>query len=264
MMASAIRNPSIDRKLSKDPAPSRTMTNRNPKKPTKRIVRAPQHMVNSKRFRHGAALSQRTRGLEKNEQYPFAPPEDWYEMENVPGRSYQLVVQPPGPGYRHVLTPAEIRGRLAELPNEMSEPLAVVQLSRITRKKQSLPCYGMQWGNALYLYPIEKSLIEYYARPPKPAQRTEARMFGGRWHQSGPSEWQLIWSEAAVKDFYLNNILIHELGHLLDNRNRSYTDRERYAEWFAIEHGYKQSNGSKNGCRIKNKQKRIVRRHHTS
>ncbi len=43
---------------------------------------------------------------------------------------------------------------------------------------------------------------------------------------------------AAIKDFYLNNILIHELGHLLDERNTSYTDRERYAEWFAIKYGY--------------------------
>ena len=25
-----------------------------------------------------------------------------------------------------------------------------------------------------------------------------------------------MWSELAVRDFYLNNILIHELGHLVD------------------------------------------------
>ena len=34
-----------------------------------------------------------------------------------------------------------------------------------------------------------------------------------------PDVWKLIWTEQSIKDFYLNNILIHELGHLLDDRN---------------------------------------------
>ena len=38
----------------------------------------------------------------------------------------------------------------------------------MTRKKQSFPCYGMQWGNALYLYPIEESFVETYDCPPRP------------------------------------------------------------------------------------------------
>ena len=111
----------------------------------------------------------------------------------------------------------------------------------MTRKKRTFPCYGIQWGTAIYLYPVEESLIESYTRPPKPAQLIEAKMFGGRWEQAGHNLWRLIWTEAAVKDYYLNNILLHELGHLLDNRNSSYVDRERYAEWFAIEYGYKAS-----------------------
>ena len=58
--------------------------------------------------------------------------------------------------------------RLAEFPDWMLEELEVVQFSRMTRKKQSFPCYGMQWGASLYLYPIEDSLIEYYQCPPTP------------------------------------------------------------------------------------------------
>src|SRR6185295_4741618 len=119
----------------------------------------------------------------------------------------------------------------SQFPDEQLAALEVVQLSRMTRKKQSFPCYGMQWGSSLYLYPIEESLIEYYDRPPRPAQANEARMYGGRWVQQGTS-WKLVWTEQAIKDFYLNNILIHELGHLVDNRNTNYDDRERYAEWF--------------------------------
>ena len=83
----------------------------------------------------------------------------------------------------------------------------------------------------------------------------EAKMFGGRWMHTHENDWQLVWTPQAVKDFYLNNILIHELGHLLDDRNTSYTDRERYAEWFAIEHGLKKSDRPKAN-------RRVTRRHH--
>ena len=212
-----------------------------------------------RRGRHKSALSQRTRGVERNVRAPFAPPEDWHEPRDAARDRYRVVVQEPGTGYRHVVTPDEIRQRLAEFPARVTEFLDVIQLSRMTRKKQSFPCYGLQWGTALYLYPIEEELVEYYCRPPLPAQYNEARMFGGRWVQNG-DDWRLIWTEAAIKDFYLNNILIHELGHLLDDRNSSYIDRERFAEWFAIEHGYKRSNARFEKSR--GARQRVRRRHH--
>ena len=37
-------------------------------------------------------------------------------------------------------------------------------------------------------------------------------MFGGRWEQDG-SYWRLIWTEDTIRDYYLNNVLIHEIGH---------------------------------------------------
>ncbi|MGH7135548.1 MAG: hypothetical protein ACREHD_07395, partial [Pirellulales bacterium] len=73
---------------------------------------------------------------------------------------------------------------------------------------------------------------------PRPNQANEASMYGGRWVQESPDVWNLVWSEESIKNFYLNNILIHELGHLLDNRNSRQVDRERFAEWFAIRYGY--------------------------
>ena len=113
----------------------------------------------------------------------------------------------------------------------------------MTRKKQSFPCYGMQWGNALYLYPLEESLVEQFDTPPRPNLVNETRMYGGRWAEPSPGVWTLTWSEQAAQDFYLNNILIHELGHLVDDRNTGYMDRERFAEWFAVHYGYRHSGG---------------------
>ncbi len=229
---------------------------------TRSIARVPHQrnrVVLAKSARHGVPLSKRARGEQSEEQTQFLPPEDWYEADKKRSGGYKIIVQPPGSGYRHVLSPEEIRRRLGVLPRKLLSGLDIIQLSRMTRKKQSFPCYGMQWDRVLYLYPIETELVEYYARPPRPAQKNEARMFGGRWLQGHGSDWKLVWTERAIKDFYLNNILIHELGHLLDDRNTSYIDRERFAEWFAIEYGYKPS---RRYGRAKRAAKKIVRRHH--
>ncbi len=192
----------------------------------------------------------------RSEKMPFVPPEDWHESLGSDG-DFRIVAQPPGKGFRHVVTPKEVRARLAQLPAKFVEPLEIVQFSRMTRKKQSFPCYGMQWGTSIYLYPIEEDLVEYFPDAPRPQQIIEARMYGGRWVQNG-GQWYLEWSAATIRDFYLNNILIHELGHLLDDRNRSYVDRERYAEWFALKYGYQATEGN----RRRTNRQRVVRRRH--
>jgi hypothetical protein len=189
---------------------------------------------------------------------PYLPPENWYEPKQQRAGDYDVVIRTPGPGYCHVVTEEEIRGRLAQLPAWMLAGLDVVQLSTMTRKKRRAACYGMQWGSTIYLYPIEASLVESFQDPPKPAQRIEASMYGARWQQAR-REWKLVWTEAALRDFYLNNVLIHELGHILDSRNSRYLDRERYAEWFAVEHGYKPSRRAELAQRAAAKY--VVRRH---
>lgn len=170
----------------------------------------------------------------------FGPPEDWHEPTGD-GR-LRLIVQPPGPRYVHPVTADEVRERIAQLPARFTRRLEVVQLSRMTRKRALFPYYGMQWGCAIYLYPMEESLRETYVRPPLPQQRIEASMYGGRWSQQG-REWVLEWTPETIRDFYLNNVLIHEIGHIHDTWNTRFEDRERYANWFAIEYGYRASRG---------------------
>ncbi len=151
--------------------------------------------------------ARRTTLMFPNVREPFAPPEDWYEPTGASG--YEIVTQPPGTGYRHVVTPAEVRDRLGTLPQPFLAELEVVQLSRMTRKKQCFPCYGMQWGTTVYLYPLEDTRVEYFYRPPKPNLVNESRMYGGQWSEPRPGVWALTWTEQAAKDYYLNNILIH-------------------------------------------------------
>jgi hypothetical protein len=175
----------------------------------------------------------------------FDAPEVWHEP--LPGEtkgssstSLKVVVQPSGTGYIHPITPDDVRERVLQLPEQFQEKLEVVQFSRMTRKRRLFPCYGLQWGSAVYLYPIEASLEELYVRAPRPAQRIESEMYGGRWVQDG-NLWRLIWTASTIRDFYLNNVLIHEIGHINDDRNTSFRKREQFADWFAIEYGYRAS-----------------------
>lgn len=211
--------------------------------------------VDGRNWQRRPKQARRSIGGQRNVRLPFAPPEDWHEPTDAD--EYRVIIQPPGEGYAHVLTEQEVRDRLAEVPQQFLEQLEVVQLSQMTRKKQSFPCYGMQWGNALYLYPIEETLVEQFYQPPRPALWNEARQFGGRWSEPSPGVWALTWSPQTARDFYLNNILIHELGHLVDERNTSYHDRERFAEWFALHYGYKYTGGS-----FSRRPGRTVRRRH--
>src|SRR5947208_10798000 len=125
---------------------------------------------------------------------PYLPPEQWYEPRQQLAGQFAVVVQPAGHGYRHVVTEDDVRRRLAQLPEWMVKPLQVVQLSQMTHKKRRSPCYGMQWGSTIYLYPIEDTLVESFVQPPKPAQRIEASMYGARWVNERGS-WQLVWTE---------------------------------------------------------------------
>src|SRR4051812_23253524 len=91
----------------------------------------------AKSAKRGVPLSNRARVANRNQRLPFTPPEDWYEPSEC--GEYRFVIQDPGPGYRHVLTPTEVIARLADLPEHFRASLEVVQFSRMTRKKQSFP-----------------------------------------------------------------------------------------------------------------------------
>jgi len=183
------------------------------------------------------------KSLKSKNSKPFDAPEVWHEppeRENDEPKVIKYIQQPAGKGYVHPVTVDEIKDRLELLPNRFIDSLEVVQLSRMTRKRTFFPRYGMQWGQTIYLYPIEESLIETYLEQPRPDQLIEARTYGGDWYQDR-EVWRLEWTEETIRDFYLNNILIHEIGHLNDDRNKNFNARERFANWFAIEYGYKMS-----------------------
>ncbi len=145
-------------------------------------------------------------------------------------------IEPAGKGYRHVLTEGEILARLHELPDHLLKNLNCVVLPRMTRKRERFNIYGLQWGKTIYLYPMEDNLKVGEHHNLEKAVVDEARQFGATIEETktGPI---IHWTEETVKAYYLENILIHELGHTYDEKNSSSRDREAYAEWFARKYG---------------------------
>ena len=185
----------------------------------------------------------------------FDAPETYFEPKE--GRKgYEVIETDPGYEFRHVVTPDQVRTCLERLPLRFLEGLEVVQLSTMTRKKRLLPCYGLQWGCAIYLYPFHESLEEHFEMPPPTQMVIETKMYGGRWVHSD-NLWKLIWTESTARDYHLNNILVHELGHLVDTWNTNSADQERFAEWFAIEYGYRRTK-----AKTRRRPRKSKRRHH--
>lgn len=206
-----------------------------PRKLRRSSVRnAKQRQTAKRRFRPGKAH----RTPDSNRCLPFDAPEIWHEPDD--SDHIRIVAQSPGHGFVHPVTVEEVRDRILELPARFRQNVCSVQLSRMTRKRLLFPCYGLQWGPNVYLYPIEESLIERFVRPPRPYQQVEARMYGAEWIQEGEF-WELHWTADSIRDYYLNNVLIHEIGHVNDQRNTNSEKRERYANWFADEFGYRHS-----------------------
>ena len=203
-----------------------------------RALRGDMHRTRSRSIR--PTVAHRQRGATNHRSASFSAPEIWHDPQGLSEIRY--IVQPAGEGYVHPVTAEEVRQRIADLPQRFVNPLEVVQFSSMTRKRSLFPLYGMQWGPNIYLYPIESSLQETYHRPPSPQQLIESRMFGGVWRQDGHI-WTLTWTRQAIRDFYLNNVLVHEIGHVNDQRNTNSAARERYANWFATEYGYRASRG---------------------
>ncbi len=216
---------------------------------TRSNLRAARHgRVPSHRNGISPASAHQHRGNGLAQGRPFDAPEVWHNPVNTDESNtheLKIVKQPSGQGYMHPVSAEDVRERVLQLPKEYREKLDVVQFSQMTKKRRLFPCYGLQWGTAVYLYPIEESLVELYVRAPKPAQRIETEMYGGRWVQDG-NLWRLIWTENTIRDFYLNNVLIHEIGHINDDRNTGFRKREQFADWFAIEYGYRASRHKQN------------------
>ena len=171
----------------------------------------------------------------------FSAPETWHEPQGLDDIRYEL--QSAGEGYLHPVAPDEVQDRIRMLPERLTESIEVVRFSSMTRTSQpvsavwnAVGCEHLPVPHRSFTGRILRTTAE------SSAQLIESRMFGGEWKQVD-GIWTLTWTRETIRDFYLNNVLIHEIGHVNDLRNTNSAARERYANWFATEYGYRTSRG---------------------
>ena len=100
----------------------------------------------------------------RNEQMPFSPPEDWHEpVGDVDG--YRIIEQSPGAGYRHVVTPEQIRQRNAWITIQKSHAIAngvpVLFSNRLGREQaESADIVIDFWGSSHIIGPFGEVLAK--------------------------------------------------------------------------------------------------------
>lgn len=124
----------------------------------------------------------------------------------------RIVALPPqSPDFIHAACRAEIERRLLRMPAEHLTGLRAVFLLAGTRKQQrswtsSLGCYGFYWRECIFLcaHPFEL----------------------GRHNRD------------SIRDFYLDDVLVHEVAHHIDRHRRAaYDTKESFANAFVQQQG---------------------------
>jgi len=144
------------------------------------------------------------------------------------------------------LSVQDIRTTLDQLPAISRARLTHVWLRRIRKsdwEAQRKPFALFIAGSGvrlIVLYPWPRDLLLRFG-PRKPPQK-KLREYA-RWNpeliQDGP-DWCLRWSEAALRLFYLEHLLLHEIGHHVDFFYRRWSKAnhkqvEEFANQYAVE-----------------------------
>ena len=142
------------------------------------------------------------------------------------------------------ITENDVEEQFKRVPQEFLEGLEGVILLGGSKKQlkvawSHLYCFGGYVWNVIFITPFPKAQLQQRSkRLPAPHIQREYERAGARYeHRDG--WWIRTFTIDALMTFYLRDVLIHELGHHVDNYNRKYGDKEKFAEWFATKFGYK-------------------------
>jgi hypothetical protein len=142
------------------------------------------------------------------------------------------------------LTINSVRQALARVRPEFLSDLKGVFLMAGTRKmaktfKASF-AYGVYGLNCIFIFPYPRSQMNiHFSRQPKPSYLQEFKRVGAEVIQED-SGVTINFTVQSLEEFYLRDVLMHELGHHVDRHSgKDHRRSEAFAEWFALEYGLK-------------------------
>jgi hypothetical protein len=136
----------------------------------------------------------------------------------------------------------DIKKEIDKLPNNFTHGLKAIFLLAGSNKQMrvfesKLFAYGTYWRDIIFIHPFpKKNMNLYYRNSLKPNVKNDYLRVGAILERDDKIGLWVKWDPENLKIFYLRDVLIHEIGHHFDNRDKM---TEGFAEWFATEYGFK-------------------------
>jgi hypothetical protein len=144
-----------------------------------------------------------------------------------------LVENRPHPDYLFPITGEEALARIRELPKADTEGITHVWLRRMAPKDDrpfGSYCYGPDYA-VIVLYPWPKTLSWWLGpRPPSRFSRWLTENFGGELGQAR-GYWFARFTFEGARRFFLDHLILHEVGHHVDWRHFSDANDKRVEEF---------------------------------
>lgn len=165
----------------------------------------------------------------------------WQVLTDASKRTGEPFVKSEGthPDFIMPVTAAEVREALARFDKNLLHDLTGIVLLGGSSKQQKVAwsslfafgCYNSFWRIiSLFAFP-KGALSEYSKHLPPPHIRQEYERAGADYRREGPL-WVREFSRDALRRFYLHDVLIHEIAHHTDKRERNGRDAENFANSF--------------------------------
>ena len=197
---------------------------------------------------HRTARAQKDRGVEFHPataaiQRAYDRIADELEVYEGPPR---ILIEQTRDDFLMPVTPRDLKRMLADVPIEYVHGLKAIFLLGGSSKQgkvfySSLYCYGTYWSDCIFLHPYPRNRMRMYInRRPKPSLLQEYRRVGALvTHDDQDGVW-IRFSRESLKKFYLQDVLLHELGHHVDrDADKNGRRSEGFADWFASEYGFR-------------------------
>ncbi len=144
-----------------------------------------------------------------------------------------FITDNPSRDYFFPVGPAEIQKELAQLPQKDWSNITHIWFRRFKKAEyeaNELPLAEFSYGSGVQLitiYPWPRS-FEWHHGPKKPAapRCRILERYGAELSDRG-GEWISKWEESGLKDFYIEHLLFHEIGHHVDWYSRAWSKANR-------------------------------------
>jgi hypothetical protein len=142
------------------------------------------------------------------------------------------IVDPLPRSYVYPCSIEDVRKKLEELSSRMLSNISVIHLCKQVKMNPGVDAH-IYGGTNIRIYPVpEKFRWNCGRKKPNPAFAQERLEFGAYWREID-NEWFLCWGRDSLKEYILNHVLLHEIGHSLDDFHYGTGRGEKLAEAFA-------------------------------